>query len=139
MYPHLSCLALQCVLANKFRLSNLKKTLAISSTRYLDMEWRLDIELARRNFTCTTPNPKYMVRLDFTNEDHSSVAANLDEAVGSAAETAGAAPTAMEAQNVESLHLELSYSNMKNLQRELQTALDQMNSLHCQRFAKYIS
>ena len=100
--------------------------------RYLDMEWRLDIELARRNMTSVQPIPKYMIRLDFTDQDHSSVSAQLDNSVSN---TAGSSNT----QGIESLHLEMTYANMKNLQRELQTALDQMNSLHSQRFSKYIS
>jgi hypothetical protein len=126
---------------NKFRLSNLKKTLAVSSRRYLDMEWRLDIELARRNVTCTDVNPKYMIRLDFTNQDHSSVdiRAQLDAAVTSSSAVAASSLRSVASTDIDSLHLEASYSNMKNLQRELETALEQMNSLHCQRFAKYIS
>lgn len=133
----------KCVAMNKFRLSNLKKTLAISSMRYLDMEWRLDIELARRNAICTNVNPKFMMRLDFTNQDHSSVDINaqLNATAGSATSVVSGkssirsvAPT-----DIDSLHLEASYANMKNLQRELETALEQMNGLHCQRFAKYIS
>mgnify|MGYP003385321681 FL=1 len=124
---------------NTFRLTNLKKTLAISSRRYLDMEWRLDIELARRNVTCTDVNPKYLIRLDFTNQDHSSVdiSAQLGAAVSNAASASSLRSVA--STDIDSLHLEASYSNMKNLQRELETALEQMNGLHCQRFAKYIS
>ncbi len=41
-------------------------------------------------------------------------------------------------QAVESIHIVSDYANLKNIQRELQNALDQMNNLHSQRFTKYI-
>ena len=94
------------------------------------MEWRLDIEIASRNLSNHQLKPKYMIRIDFTDEDLSSIHTNLNNPIGN---------STMANTNIESVHLELDYANMKNLQRELQTALDQMNSLHCQRFNKYIS
>lgn len=38
-----------------------------------------------------------------------------------------------------SYHFQTDYANMKNLQSELQRALDDLNGVHAQRLTKYIS
>ena len=74
--------------------------------------------------------PKYMLRLDFTNADHT----NMSSSVTKPSSLASVAST-----DIESVHMEMDYANLISLQRELQTALDQMNGQHCMRFARYIS
>lgn len=39
----------------------------------------------------------------------------------------------------ESLHLQADYANMKKLQNELQKALKEFETAHCQRLARYMS
>ena len=38
-----------------------------------------------------------------------------------------------------SVHLQADYANMKNMQRELQAALDELSGTHCQRLTRYIT
>ena len=56
--------------------------------------------------------PKFMLRLDV--------------AVGAAAEP-------------QSVHLQADCANMRRLQVELQRAIDEMQTVHCQRFSRYIT
>ena len=100
---------------NRQRLINLKGALAISTRRYKDFVWRLDVELARRNMNVIT-QPKYSVRFDFYDP--------LEGASGKA--------------KIESLHLQADYANLKHMQLELQRAMDELESKHGQRFSKYI-
>lgn len=105
------------------------------------MEWRLDVEIASRSIvTEQTPVPMFMVRIDFTDEDHSSVHSQLSQESSIFTQLSkGNRNNAPLSTKTDSLHFEVDYANMKNLQRELQGALDQLNSAHCQRFSKYIS
>ena len=61
--------------------------------------------------------PKYMLRLDVFD--------SRDGASGN--------PTK------ECFHLQADYANLKRVQTELQRALEELNSPHCQRLARYIS
>jgi len=101
---------------NRERLYNLKGALAISSKRYKDLTWRLDVELARRDMRVTT-HPKYMLRLDV-----------FDQREGGCGNP-----------SIESFHLEAEYANLKRVQTELQRALDELASPHCDRLLRYIS
>ena len=75
------------------------------------MSWRIDIELGRRSVT-STAQPSYMIRMDLS----SSTSDN----------------------DVEAIHMQASYANLKNLQRELQQALGELQSVHVQRLTRYI-
>jgi hypothetical protein len=103
------------------------------------MDWRLDVEIARRNLSNGSVNPKFMLRVDFTNEDHSSLSSNASALSANSSSLSRLSGAAVASSEIESLHLEADYANMKNIQRELELALQQLNSAHCQRFAKYIS
>jgi hypothetical protein len=98
----------KCYQVNRRSLNAVKGSLSISSQRYKDMTWRLDVELARRN-VAQMQEPKYQIRLDLSGGE------------------------------VDSLHLQADYANMKKMQQELQMAIDEQSNTHCQRLARYIT
>lgn len=49
------------------------------------------------------------------------------------------APQISDADGAESVFLQADYSGMKQVQRELQAALDELRSTHCQRLVRYIT
>ena len=100
---------------NRLRLNNLKGALSVSVRRYKDLEWRLEMELARRDMTVMT-QPKYLLRLDLFNQ--------TDNASGKATE--------------ESFHLQVDHANLKYLHSELERALGELSSTHGQRMSRYI-
>eukprot|EP01038_Epipyxis_sp_PR26KG_P006368 gene6368-8770_t len=105
---------------NKRRIIYLKGSLGISTMSYMNLAWRLDVELARRSVLVTS-TPKYMLRLDLVN--NSSVD-NLNSE---------------KSKPKQSFHLQSDYSNLKKIQIELQRAVDEFNNVHCQRLNKYIT
>lgn len=114
--------------ANRRRIVALKSVLDLSIHRYQNLEWRLDIELARRNSTTVT-EPKFQLRLDVSTIDSSSTESPLpsNSFAVSVSETCT------------SHHLQADYANMKNLQVQLQKALDELGGVHSQRMMRYIS
>mmetsp|Transcript_15412 Transcript_15412/g.23245 ORF Transcript_15412/g.23245 Transcript_15412/m.23245 type:complete len:212 (-) Transcript_15412:103-738(-) len=105
-----------CYRNNKRSLGALKSVLDISHPRFTNLSWRVDMELARRNLSVTT-TPKFQLRLD------------LQLPTGSETES----------RSIESMHLQSDYANMKRLQKELQLAVDELGSTHCQRITRYIT
>jgi hypothetical protein len=61
-----------------------------------------------------------MIRLDLVNNSALEQSGSLDD-------------------KSKSFHLESDYANMKLLQIELQKAVDEYSSVHCQRLNKYIT
>ena len=78
------------------------------------------MELARRNVQGMT-DPKFQLRLDVRTPLSSANA------------------TATSNSTVESIHLQSDYANLKKVQEELQLAIDEHSSTHCQRIARYIT
>lgn len=100
---------------NRLRLNNLKGALSVSVRRYKDLEWRLDMELGRRDMTVMA-EPKYLLRLDVFNQ--------TDNASGKSTE--------------ESFHLQADHANLKYLHSELERALGELSNTHGQRMSRYI-
>jgi len=145
---------------HRLRLVALKKTLNIHVPQYKDLAWRLDVELARRNLKVMT-EPKFMIRLDLNTSTASSsclptVFHHVSNTFPDPAPAAAAAPgpgddyfatqsantnsnSTAESHTVTSLHFQADYANMKNLQDELQKALDELAGVHANRLTKYIS
>ena len=90
-------------------------------------------QLARRSIRALN-EPRYLLRLDLV--DH-SCSIDRDSSAASAGDNKKAAPQQLAMQK--SHHLQADYATMKMLQNELQKALDEMNSVHCQRISRYIS
>jgi hypothetical protein len=90
-------------------------------------------QLARRSIRALN-EPRYLLRLDLV--DH-SCSIDRDASTVSAGDNKKAAPQQLAMQK--SHHLQADYATMKMLQNELQKALDEMNSVHCQRISRYIS
>jgi hypothetical protein len=100
---------------NQPKFATVKNALSVSKRRYVDMSWRLDMELARRTMTVMT-DPKYLIRLDVNEPIAGSSAYEL-----------------------KSYHLQADYANMKRMQTELQRAVDDLNGTHSSRMMRYIS
>ncbi len=77
------------------------------------------MELGRRNLQAVT-EPKFQLRLDVRTPS-SSTAKNSGSSV------------------IESIHLQSDYANLKRVQNELQLAISEHSSVHCQRIARYIT
>lgn len=97
------------------RLNDLKGALAISKRRYKDLEWRLDVELSRRQMSVMSA-PKFQIRVDVYDPRGDEVGLSREE----------------------SFLLESDYANMLHMQKELERALSEANSLHGQRMTGYI-
>ena len=100
---------------NRLRLNNLKGALAISKRRYKDLEWRLDVELARRQVSVMS-QPKFQIRLDVYDPRGDEVGLSQEE----------------------SFHMQADYANLLHMQKELERALEEATSLHGQRMTGYI-
>ena len=111
----LVCEFLDMYEANRLRLNNLKGALAISKRRYKDLEWRLDVEMARRQMT-TMSAPKYQVRLDVYDPRGGDVGHGTEE----------------------SFEFQSDYANMVHMEKELEKALDELATVHGQRMTGYI-
>jgi hypothetical protein len=95
----------------------MKGALDISHPRFEHLSWRLDVELARRNVQGMT-EPKFQLRLDVRTPSNA---------------------TAFSDHTTESMHLQSDYANLKRIQDELQLAVSEHSSTHCQRIARYIT
>lgn len=119
---------------NEITIAQLKRNLAVHQDSFHDLAWRLDVEVARRNMHVMA-TPVYMLRLDLTSSrDHHHPPSNHD----SITETTIDNPSSMSSSLV-SLHLQADYANMKQMQTELQRAVDTLQSAHCQRLSRHIS
>jgi len=78
------------------------------------------MELARRNLQGMT-EPKFQLRLDVRTPDSSSSSSSSNSST------------------IESVHLQSDYANLKRMQEELQLAVSEHSSTHCQRIARYIT
>jgi hypothetical protein len=80
--------------------------------------------------------PKYLVRLDLVNN---AIAA--EEASTSTSSTANksAATAGSSNSKYQSFHLQADHAALKLLEQELQRAVDEVNSVHCQRINRYLS
>jgi hypothetical protein len=101
--------------ANRQRLNNLKGALAISKRRYKDLEWRLDVEVARRQMTSMSA-PKYQIRLDVYDPRGGNVGTGTEE----------------------SFEFQSDYANLVHMEKELEKALDELATVHGQRMTGYI-
>jgi hypothetical protein len=97
---------------NRRRLVVIKGKLGVSTRHYENLSWRLDMELARRN-VYVSMEPRYSLRLDVRD------GYNGDK--------------------VTSKHFTASYANLSKVCEKLQTASDQLQSQHCERFTRYIT
>jgi hypothetical protein len=103
------------------RLNILKSNLSLSVLSYKDLAWRLDIELSKRALLVTA-EPTYQLRLDFVSNDRHKSDSMVD----------GPEKTV-------SYNLQCDYANLKNIQRELQKAIDAYTGVHSQRITRYIA
>jgi hypothetical protein len=67
------------------------------------MSWRIDVELGRRSMASTI-KPAYMMRIDVT-------------------------PSNADTSTTQAIHMEASYASLKNLQKELERAVDELNGV----------
>ena len=93
-------------------------------------------QLARRNVRALN-EPRYLLRLDLV--DHSCSMDKNDDAPAPTERDSRRVATPQQLGMQKSHHLQADYATMKMLQNELQKALDEMNSVHCQRISRYIS
>ena len=115
---------------NETTIAQLKRSLSVNQDSFHDLAWRLDVEVARRNMHVMA-TPVYMLRLDLNpSRDHQHHI--------STTETTEVNPPSVSSSLV-SLHLQADYANMKQMQTELQRAVDSLQSAHCQRLSRYIS
>lgn len=127
---------MQVYQANRRVLASLKNSMTISFMQYKKFSWRLDVEvitnqkftiniklnfrfccfsqLGRRNIHTMT-SPKFLLRLDLENSGSSSLNA------------------------AQSVHIQSDFANLKRLQAELQSAVDEISSVHSQRISRYIT
>lgn len=77
-------------------------------------------QLAKRSVQVTS-EPRYLLRLDLANS------------------AVGPAETAAGAEKYRSHHLQADHASMKLLEQELQRAVDELSSVHCQRINRYMS
>eukprot|EP01033_Poteriospumella_lacustris_P013719 gene13718-9822_t len=106
------------------RLNILKGNLSLSVLSYRDLQWRLDIELSKRALLVTT-EPTYQLRLDLIKNDGKVTGSSDQEG----------SPT----ENIASYNLQCDYANLKNIQNELQKAIDAYTGVHSQRITRYIA
>ena len=116
-------------------IAQLKRSLAVHQDSFHDLAWRLDVEVARRNMHVMA-TPVYMLRLDLTSSrDHHHSPSNHNSNTESTVDS----PSSTSSSSIKSLHLQADYANMKQMQTELQRAVDTLQSAHCQRLSRYIS
>jgi hypothetical protein len=80
--------------------------------------------------------PKYMLRLDLVN-NATATAGGSD--ASSSSPSAAACTAGVTAKQLVSYHLQADHANMKQLEAELQRAVDEVGSVHGQRIIRYMS
>jgi len=95
-------------LANRQTIRTLQKQLSFDLPHYVNMDWRLDVQLASR---CARGqlNPIFLLRLDTVTDTE-----------------------------LKSTFLQTDYSNLKHLCEELEIALKEMKSAYCRRILRNI-
>jgi hypothetical protein len=87
--------------------------------------------------------PKYMLRLDLVNNATATAVMGAVAAGGSDASSssfsAGVSAAGVTAKQLVSYHLQADHANMKQLEAELQRAVDEVGSVHGQRIIRYMS
>ena len=76
----------------------------------------------------TTVQPTYLMRIDLISPTASGAGARdgINEDVD------------LSAGSEEAIHMQTSYANLKHLQKELESALDELSGVHAQRLTRYI-
>lgn len=87
-------------------------------------EKHVTCQLSKRALLVTT-EPTYQLRLDLIKNDGKAVGNGDQEGV----------PT----ENIASYNLQCDYANLKNIQNELQKAIDAYTGVHSQRITRYIA
>lgn len=82
-------------------------------------------QLSKRSLHVTS-NPRYLLRLDLVNNT-CAAATEVDSRLLDTDTT------------FKSIHLQADHANMKRLECELQRAVDEANTVHCQRINRYLS
>ena len=100
---------------NQLKFTSIKKRLLVSHRRYVNLTWRIDVEVARRNMNKVV-EPRYLLRVD------------VDESTLPSSKA-----------SVRSYNLQADYANLKKMQLELQRAVDEQGGAHSQRVQKYLS
>jgi COMM domain containing 2 len=91
---------------------------------YVDLDWRLDVQLASRNLR-TNVEPKFLLNLKTTTKPS-------DEKTDSNDATSNKG-------DVQEQLLECDYANLKHLCDELEAAVAQASGSHARRVQRYIS
>ncbi|KAI9984149.1 hypothetical protein PInf_005442 [Phytophthora infestans] len=86
-----------------------------SVPRYRNLEWRIDVELGTR-FHRNKPKPIVTLRLDTATQANSTTMPQ-----------------------VHSTRLRVDYDGLKLMQRQLETALKEVDSVHCSRIQRYMN
>ncbi|KAE9008810.1 hypothetical protein PR001_g15978 [Phytophthora rubi] len=85
-----------------------------SVPHYRNLEWRIDLELGTR-FHRNTPKPIVTLRLDTATQ-----------------------PSSSSVPQVQSTCVRVDYDGLKLMQRQLETALKEADSVHCSRIQRYM-
>lgn len=86
----------------------------VNIPQYRNLEWRIDLELGTR-FHRNKPKPIVTLRLDTATDGGSS---NVPQ--------------------IQSTCLRIDYDALKLMQRQLETALKEVDSIHCSRIQRYM-
>uniref|UniRef100_M4B8K6 COMM domain-containing protein n=1 Tax=Hyaloperonospora arabidopsidis (strain Emoy2) TaxID=559515 RepID=M4B8K6_HYAAE len=92
----------------------ISKDMGTSVPQYRNLEWRIDLELGTR-FCRNKPKPVVTLRLDTATQASSSAVPQLQTTC-----------------------LRVDYDGLKRMQHQLETALKEVESVHCSRVRRYI-
>jgi len=91
-------------------------------------------QLAKRSLQVTS-EPRYLLRVDLVNK----AAEGAGTLVKGQEDTHSNNDNGKEKEKYRSHHLQADHATMKLLEQELQRAVDEVNSVHCQRISRYMS
>lgn len=96
-------------------------------------------QLAKRSLQVTS-EPRYLLRVDLVNKAAAAAAAEGSESERTGAQEEGHSSSSQGwEKKYRSHHLQADHATMKLLEQELQRAVDEVNSVHCQRISRYMS
>ena len=110
---------------------------------YLDLQWRLDVELHSR-FIRNAPRPSFVLKLDTTGPGKLSTDTEAAAAMTNAGDDGqemrrrGMGTTASASSSSPSLVLKSDYATLRVVDEEIDAALSQLESTHCKRLDRYI-